>query len=662
MASSIYQGGGGGSAQINDAIVSPSTTWSSTKINQAASGNVTIGSSPTLGSLTLTGDLVVQGTTTNINSTVVDVVDELIELNSDRHVITAGGVSVLRNPAGSAAVLYTEATGTWSTLQDGVATSFACGALSCGEITGSGRVLIQNGTAAAPSYTFSADSDTGLYRGVGANSICFSAGGTCVTEVDGNGLTVMSGYPLRTNTILETTNNSGVTVDGVLLRDGGATATSAFLGKTGLPGSPSYAFSGDATSGLYLVAPGALGITAGTIQAMQISSSSTTLFGQLRADAGSAAAPGLSFGTDINSGIYSAAADQLSFSCGGGNVATLTGSLASFAVAMSVTGTASATGQFQAANGSFGAPSYSFSTDPNTGLNVLTGTPDELQVCTGGSARMRVANANVTLTAGVQFRADNAALVTAPDYSFAADADTGMYLVGAGALGFSTGGQNRLSISSTGITPSVRILGTQGTLAAPGYSFAASPNTGIHATGSQMIFGCLGIRTVQLGGNVAQIDGVLKPFTDNTRTCGEAAQRWTTIFATNGTINTSDARMKNTVTDLPADLGLSFVESLRPVTYKWNDTMNTDEDTGAISTTVHTRTHLGLIAQEVESAIAATGRTLSDVDLVDNDALAPGAPPDATDRYGMRTAQLIPILVKAIQELSARVAVLEASA
>lgn len=92
---------------------------------------------------------------------------------------------------------------------------------------------------------------------------------------------------------------------------------------------------------------------------------------------------------------------------------------------------------------------------------------------------------------------------------------------------------------------------------------------------------------------------------------------------------TSDARFKTKVSDL--DLGLALVKALRPVTY-----CRTGSD----------QEELGFIAQEVETALP---RSLG---LVQKD--------DA-GVYGLRKDDLIAVLVKAVQELSARVETLEAA-
>jgi hypothetical protein len=50
-----------------------------------------------------------------------------------------------------------------------------------------------------------------------------------------------------------------------------------------------------------------------------------------------------------------------------------------------------------------------------------------------------------------------------------------------------------------------------------------------------------------------------------------------------------------------------------------------------LSFQAYSHTHPGLIAQEVKACIEATGRTLQDLSMVDNDSLAPGAPEDSIE-------------------------------
>lgn len=127
------------------------------------------------------------------------------------------------------------------------------------------------------------------------------------------------------------------------------------------------------------------------------------------------------------------------------------------------------------------------------------------------------------------------------------------------------------------------------------------------------------------------LNGVLKPAQDNTYNLGNSADRWLAVFAVNGTIQTSDERDKAAIED--SELGLELVDRLRPVSYRWKE----GPDQG---------THHGLIAQEMVEALR--GRKF---DGLHQD--------PESGRYGLSYAELVPVLIKAVQELSARVRQLE---
>ena len=116
---------------------------------------------------------------------------------------------------------------------------------------------------------------------------------------------------------------------------------------------------------------------------------------------------------------------------------------------------------------------------------------------------------------------------------------------------------------------------------------------------------------------------------------------WRDVYATNDTIKTSDAKKKNTI--ISSDLGLGFIEALRPVSYKMND--GTSD-----------RTHYGLIAQEVEEILPEFNKTNQGfaglIKYVQVDAEG-NAVPNEYD-YGLRYSEFISPMIKAIQELSAQ--------
>ena len=114
-------------------------------------------------------------------------------------------------------------------------------------------------------------------------------------------------------------------------------------------------------------------------------------------------------------------------------------------------------------------------------------------------------------------------------------------------------------------------------------------------------------------------NGTVLPGLDNAQNLGGFFARWSAVWAANGTIQTSDARLKKSIT--PLSYGLQQVMQLRPVSFQWKDHADG-------------RTHLGLIAQDVEKLIP-------EAVAVDKDPAAP---------LGMSYTSLVPVLVRAIQE------------
>ena len=161
--------------------------------------------------------------------------------------------------------------------------------------------------------------------------------------------------------------------------------------------------------------------------------------------------------------------------------------------------------------------------------------------------------------------------------------------------------------------------------------------------------------TLRMGTNDAVFDGCdIVPETDNVKNVGSATKRWGTIYAGTGTINTSDERQKRNITS--SDLGLDFIKLLRPVSYKWKDITyqtNEGEDTPIYATKTHTRNHFGFIAQEVEEALK--GKDFGG--LIKTPDINKEGKEDFI--YGLRYSELIAPMVKAIQELEARLEAME---
>ena len=120
----------------------------------------------------------------------------------------------------------------------------------------------------------------------------------------------------------------------------------------------------------------------------------------------------------------------------------------------------------------------------------------------------------------------------------------------------------------------------------------------------------------------------LIPGQDNAYSAGNTTNRWTAVWATNGTIQTSDIRLKKNIH--PLGYGLQEILRLQPVSYDWKDNSGSNK--------------IGLIAQEVKKVIpqVVTGN-------------------EEKENLGMNYAELVPVLINSIKELNKKIENLEAS-
>ncbi len=209
-------------------------------------------------------------------------------------------------------------------------------------------------------------------------------------------------------------------------------------------------------------------------------------------------------------------------------------------------------------------------------------------------------------------------------------AEDPLFMVGNGTS--SVNRRNAMTILKSGMVG----IGTQGPL---------SP---LHVVDEIRVGSAETIRDV--GVNILHFQASLRPDVDNLFALGTGSRRWTTVYASNGTINTSDARLKQDIE--PIAYGLDEVMKLRPVSFRWKGDQFGD-------------TKLGLVAQEVQPIISEVVVTeelsRASEDTADNRLVKTPA-----ENLGMYYSDLIPVLIKAIQdqqkiieELKARVSTLE---
>jgi hypothetical protein len=144
----------------------------------------------------------------------------------------------------------------------------------------------------------------------------------------------------------------------------------------------------------------------------------------------------------------------------------------------------------------------------------------------------------------------------------------------------------------------------------------------------------------------------LLPAADNAVTLGASGIRWSAVWAANGTIQTSDERSKTSIAD--TSFGLTFINGLRPVCYKYKigKRVATPTEDGVEEVPLPgVRVHHGFIAQDVKKLIDEHDNDFGGWLLTDLD--------DPDSEQALRYDQFIAPLVKAVQELSAKVSMLE---
>jgi len=134
----------------------------------------------------------------------------------------------------------------------------------------------------------------------------------------------------------------------------------------------------------------------------------------------------------------------------------------------------------------------------------------------------------------------------------------------------------------------------------------------------------------------------------------------TDFYCADTSISSSDKRDKTDITDFTH--GLKWINQLKPVTYRWDKrTWYTEyNDDGSVKSTAtpdgtkkRARQHIGFLAQDVLAIEQADGYASKKDDM-----LVVNLNEDDT-AYGLKYERLVPVLVNAIKELSAKVETLE---
>ena len=125
------------------------------------------------------------------------------------------------------------------------------------------------------------------------------------------------------------------------------------------------------------------------------------------------------------------------------------------------------------------------------------------------------------------------------------------------------------------------------------------------------------------------------PGADNVMSMGTSGYRWTTVYATTGTINTSDANQKTEIADLTA-AELAVAKRIKGLfkTFKFKDAVAAK---GASA-----RKHVGIMAQDVQAAFEAEGLDATEYGLFCADTV------DGVVTLGVRYEELLAFVIAAI--------------
>jgi len=184
----------------------------------------------------------------------------------------------------------------------------------------------------------------------------------------------------------------------------------------------------------------------------------------------------------------------------------------------------------------------------------------------------------------------------------------------------------------------------------------ASPGYRLDVTGNSRIVGNLGVqtapntRTIQAGSTQGSLIGIgtaeyiqdgginilsfnehLIPVSDNLWSLGNSTNRWTSVWAVDGTINTSDARDKTNIRDL--DYGIKEIMQLHAIKFNWKNNSDAGDK-------------LGIIAQEIKKVLPEVVRDWEY--QVDEETGRKTKVPSA--KLGVMYADIIPVLIRGMQE------------
>lgn len=258
-----------------------------------------------------------------------------------------------------------------------------------------------------------------------------------------------------------------------------------------------------------------------------------------------------------------------------------------------------------------------------------------------GDAIMHIGNTGARhFNLGLDISADSFKIGTSATTPTAVTTGTLMTIQATGEVGIGTATPTeKLHVSGPAGLTAVRVANTSTTGATSNVALDFFRNTGINTDwriyniGPNLTIGSSSDDLATVNDLYQFLGARFMPMNDGTQSLGQAANRWNTVFATNGTISTSDRREKKEIQ--PLTYGLQQLMQLQPVTFRWN---NNQIDNNS--------KHLGFIAQDLQEVIP---EVVVDSQWVGGEEGTPKTWQKAP-LLGVNYAEVLPVLVKSIQE------------
>ena len=238
----------------------------------------------------------------------------------------------------------------------------------------------------------------------------------------------------------------------------------------GSAATPSITFGSDLDTGIYRAGINTMRFTAGGTDVASVVPQAFATYVPILASNGSSATPSISFISDTDTGIYMPAANQVGIAAGGGLRLLVGVSQTQVQNVLAALSTA------QFVDGSAATPSITFTSE--TGMGLYRQGTNNMGLVVNATEILRLNQAQCQLVNGSQ---------GVPSIAFINSATTGMYRAGTNIIGFSSGGVLKFTIAPTYISSVNPHWFSDGSVSAPAITFNSETTTGFYRVGAGKI-------------------------------------------------------------------------------------------------------------------------------------------------------------------------------